>query len=208
MNTRKSRANCQFKDISGTVWDKFRIKVPESLSKKYITATDMPAKPDTISFVAAIDKKMEFLPFGTTMHRLQFRLNIPVDSTISNCQLQIMLSNENRSLNVPKIDVEIKGGLASNQNSKSQQLPLLTFGQSHTIKVDLNEIEHGEVWVSPDLDNLVLPQIQANNVDITLEISGSYAQDYHAFKVGFFGYHSFLKSCVSPTLFCKLNNSQ
>ena len=192
----KFQGSCEFRDIFGKVWDSFQIEVPEKIVMDYSSQAVL--NPDTISIVSSNVEK-EVLEFGKQRHYLRFYEELGPDVTISNCRLQIMLSNAKRRRITSGIEIRIES--ISKHRIKVHQQPLITQSKAAMTKID--EFEHGEVYVSPILDDIIRLETRGNIVDITLLISGD---DQGVNDVGFFGFHSELKSCVSPTLFCKLEH--
>jgi hypothetical protein len=130
---------------------------------------------------------------------LTFYVNIPFDSHVIGANLQFMgHSSENVG---PPGKVQIRVVYSSFIDPKLKIQKQNSNFKNDAFVDQIDELEHGDVWVSSDLKQILDVGLLRGKGHITLAVAG---QVDLAGLFGFAASHTELKTCVSPTLYLTL----
>lgn len=184
-----SKANCEFKQVNGKVWDSWTIQTRngENLNR----TVSSPAKTDMILDLPAladhpIDAKNLTTPTLTLSQGAHFRFSAAglTGKKVQQAMLQFYGAEEDKTYS----DLQICG-------VRSQRC--VTWQGDKEGSTELGE-KH-EVWVSPDLTPVVEEEVKAGNGFVELRITGAHPSAYPVFTGDY-------SPCLAPHLWTELAN--
>jgi hypothetical protein len=219
INGDPTRAECEFRDINGNVWDKYTVRtnlgssrmadefdevdddyypemrdceIPAFLEFPILSGEDdvtLDAGSMRVLNPSSTKHHLSAVAGHSTVTQLTFRVNIPAGATVRHAYLQ----GFGESPDAPE-DIEEGTAVSNIEISGRSDGPVVYW-----LDDDIDDFESGEVWISPDLHFLVndLLETGLTNNTITLTLTGR-GQDEH----NILSYET--SPCVAPTLVVEL----
>jgi hypothetical protein len=210
----KYKGGCKFRDINGTIWDRFSMDSSKNVNAAFMTQNHTPLdKIEIISesknqkgfhndSIIQIEKAsiMTLARYGEIGREtlLTFQLNLPFNITVNRVHLQLLgyspSKTKRASIKIKLHNPDTNKPLLNFQNVKSLFDPLFIIDE-------VANFEHGDAWVSSDLSKIIDTNTLHGMRNITISLSGYTDSDE---VVGFYISHDDWKDCINPTLYLGL----